>query len=61
MHGNTVVVNQPDFLFEELILSTKLDEERYAQYKKQTENTLKKVVVALVVLFLFIIVSSFFI
>jgi len=61
LHGNTVVVNQPDFLFEELILSTKLDEERYAQYKKQTENTLKKVVVALVVLFLFIIVSSFFI
>lgn len=61
MHGNTVVVNQPDFLFEELILSTKLDEERYAQYKKQTESTLKKVVVALVVLFLFIIVSSFFI
>jgi hypothetical protein len=61
LHGNTVVVNQPDFLFEELILSTKLDEERYAQYKKQTESTLKKVVVALVVLFLFIIVSSFFI
>lgn len=42
-------------------MSTKLDEEQYAQYKKQTENTLKKVVVALVVLFLFIIVSSFFI
>ena len=42
-------------------MPTKLDEERYTQYKKQTERILKKVVVALVVLFLFIIVSSFFI
>ncbi len=42
-------------------MSTKLDEEQYAQYKKRTEGTLKKVVVALVVMFIVIIVYSFFI
>ena len=39
----------------------KLDEELYIQHKKQTEKSLKKLIVFLAGLFVFIIVGYFFV
>jgi len=42
-------------------LSAKLDEELYIQHKKRTEQVMKKLAIFLVGLFLFILISYFFI
>lgn len=46
---------------EELILPDNLNEELYAQHKKQAEKSLKKLVVVLAALFLLIVIASFFV
>jgi phosphoglycerol transferase MdoB-like AlkP superfamily enzyme len=48
-------------LFEEFILPDQIDEDLYIQHKKQTEKTLKKIVIFCAALFLLIVISAFFV
>jgi len=38
-----------------------VDDEQFSQYRKRTEKVLKKVIVGVVIMTVFIIVSSFFV
>jgi len=52
---------KPERIILGVILSDKLNEELYNQHKAQTEKSLKKLVVFLAALFVFIIVAYFFV
>ena len=53
--------DKPEQILLGVILPDKLNEELYNQHKKQTEKSLKKLVVFLAALFVFIIVAYFFV
>ena len=52
---------KPEQILLGVTLPDKLNEELYNQHKKQTEKSLKKLVVFLAALFVFIIVAYFFV